>query len=291
MTDVRQTIHYANYMRKSGWQVVESAGIYYFIKRLPILGSILKLQRPEEIRIKKIRELTKKYRVFYIIIEPQNPLDAKLLTSLGYRQTKSSYLPTKTLQIDLTQTNKQIERGMKKDTRAIFRGLHNDTMGFYNRGKVVKNEAGKVVKSVKNLESSPEAFFLAWKRAVGVKRYVLSLEKLKLLKKTFKKRALFLLANDGSAGAVFLTTDKITYYYQAFTNDAGRKAHNQYRVVFDGIFWAKRMGTKIFDFEGIYDERFPNRSWKGFTHFKKSFGGYEISYSGCYTRYSLSLIR
>ena len=99
------------------------------------------------------------------------------------------------------------------------------------------------------------------------------------------------MANDGSAGAVFLTTDKITYYYQAFTNDAGRKAHNQYRIVFDGIFWAKRMGAKVFDFEGIYDERFPNSSWKGFTHFKKSFGGYEISYSGCYTRYSLSLIR
>lgn len=281
MIDIRQSVHYANYMARSGWKVISAAGIYYYFKKIPLLGNVLKLQRPEEIRIKKIKELTKTYRVFYIIIEPQTVLDANLLISQGYKLTKSSYLPTKTLQIDLTQTSGQIVRTMKKDTRLIFSDLNNHTIGFYNRGKVVK--------SVKNLESSPEAFFLAWKGAAGLKRYVLSLEKLKLLKKTFKKRALFLLANDGSAGAVFLTTDKITYYYQAFTNDAGRKAHNQYRVVFDGIFWAKRMGTKIFDFEGIYDERFPNSSWKGFTHFKKSFGGYEIEYPGAYTKLVFSI--
>jgi lipid II:glycine glycyltransferase (peptidoglycan interpeptide bridge formation enzyme) len=266
MIDIRQSVHYANYMARSGWKVISAAGIYYYFKKIPLLGNVLKLQRPEEIRIKKIKELTKTYHVFYVIIEPQTALDANLLISQGYKLTKSSYLPTKTLQIDLTQTSKQIKRGMKKDTKVIFRGLN------------------KVVKSVKNLESSPEAFFRAWKKAVGFRRYVLSVDKLRFLKKCFRKKALFLLAADGSAGAIFLQTDKITYYYQAFTSKSGRKAHNQYRIVFDGLSWAKRTGTKIFDFEGIYDERFPNGSWKGFSHFKKSFGGYEVAYPGCYTK-------
>lgn len=53
--------------------------------------------------------------------------------------------------------------------------------------------------------------------------------------------------------------------------------------------WAKKRGCKIFDFEGIYDERFPNKSWLGFTHFKKSFGGYEVSYPGTYTKTRLEV--
>ena len=33
-------------------------------------------------------------------------------------------------------------------------------------------------------------------------------------------------------------------------------------------------GLKIFDFEGIYDQRFPklNKGWIGFSNFKKGFG-------------------
>lgn len=279
MVDIRQSVHYANYMAKTGWKVISAAGVYYYLRKIPLLGYVLKLQRPEEIRIKKIKELTKTCRIFYSIIEPQTALDAKLLTSQGYKLSKSSYLPTKTLQIDLTQTNEQIERGMKKDTRLIFRDFDQHTIGFYNEGKVVK--------SIKNLESSPEDFFWAWKGAVGSKRYILSIDKLIFLKKSFKKSALFLMANDRSAGAIFLLADNIAYYYQAFTDDAGRKTHNQYKIVFDGIFWAKRRGAKVFDFEGIYDERFPNESWKGFAHFKKSFGGYEKEYPGCYSKFRL----
>jgi lipid II:glycine glycyltransferase (peptidoglycan interpeptide bridge formation enzyme) len=47
------------------------------------------------------------------------------------------------------------------------------------------------------------------------------------------------------------------------------------------------MGCKIFDFEGIYDSRFPIKSWLGFTHFKKQFGGNEIAYPGCYIKFRL----
>ena len=38
------------------------------------------------------------------------------------------------------------------------------------------------------------------------------------------------------------------------------------------------------DLEGVYDERFPNKKWLGFTHFKKCFGGKEKEYPGTYTR-------
>ncbi|KKU12271.1 MAG: Methicillin resistance protein [Candidatus Woesebacteria bacterium GW2011_GWA1_45_8] len=260
MVDIRQTHEYANYLSHVGWIIERPAEINYFIKKIPILGSVLKVQRPEELRNEKIRELGKRYRAFQTIIEPKTELDANYLTSIGFKLSKSPYLPTKTLQIDLTQSKQQIFRNLKKDSK---QALH----------------------KTKNLGTTQtadlEEFRNLWKKAVGVKRYVPPATHLEALRKSFRNKSCFLLSDDKSAGAIFLMGDKITYYWQAFTNKEGRRSLAQYKIVWEGILWAKERGAKVFDFEGIYDERFPNKSWQGFTHFKKSFGGYEVLYPGC----------
>ncbi len=264
MVDIRQTIQYGNYLSKIGWEVEKAAEINYFIKKLSLLGSVLKIQRPGEIRISKIRELAKKYRAFQIIIEPKSLLDADFLVSLGFRLSKSPYLPTKTLQIDLTQTKEKILKGFEKDAKSAIK----------------KGESLKVADYKDNLDK----FRNAWRRSVRLKRYVPPLEHLVSLKKSFKNNSLFLMTKDESAGAIFLSSDGIGYYWQAFTNREAREKLEQYKVVWGGILWAKKMGARIFDFEGIYDERFPNKSWLGFTHFKKSFGGYEVTYPGTFVK-------
>jgi lipid II:glycine glycyltransferase (peptidoglycan interpeptide bridge formation enzyme) len=87
-------------------------------------------------------------------------------------------------------------------------------------------------------------------------------------------------------GALFTRPreSKIAYYWQAFTNSEGRTSLSQYSLLYHGILWAKKQGSRVFDFEGIYDPRFPNKSWQGFTHFKKSFGGYEVEYLGTFVK-------
>lgn len=267
INDIRQSAHFAKYLKQIGWTVETQAGINYFIKKLPVIGSIVKIQRPDEIRINKIRELSKKFRAFQIIIEPKTQLDANYLSSIGFRLSKSPYLPTKTLQLDLTQSEKKLSGHLKKDARRAVR---------QNR-------------SIATNLSSPEEFRNLWKKAVGLKRYVPPLAHLKALKKSFKNNSLFITSSDGSSGAIFLLADGMGYYWQAFTNPEGRKKLYQYKIVWEGILWAKKKSAKIFDFEGIYDERFPNKSWSGFTHFKKSFGGYEISYPGTFTKTSFRI--
>jgi lipid II:glycine glycyltransferase (peptidoglycan interpeptide bridge formation enzyme) len=256
MVDIRQSIQYANYLGKIGWTVERLGEINYFIRKLPLVGSIIKLQRPEEIKIEKIRQLAKEYRAFQIIVEPKTELDAKYLFSLGFKLSKSPYLPTKTLQLDLTKSEKALFKNLAKDAKGAIR----------------KN---------KNLEikkSSPENLRLTWEKAVGIKRYIPSLNHLKALKKSFKNRALFLTHQD--AGAIFLTVEGIAYYWQAFSGPVARKSLYQYKILWEGILWAKAKGARVFDFEGIFDERFPKKDWKGFSHFKKSFGGYEVDYPG-----------
>lgn len=267
MVDIRQTVQYANYLSKIGWRVEREREINYFIKKLPIVGSIMKIQRPEEIHINKIRELAKKYRAFQVIVEPKTDFDAKFILSLDFKLSKSPYLPTNTLQIDLTQTKEKIFKVFKKDAKSAIK-----------KGGNLK---------ITDYKDNLDKFRNAWKKSVGLKRYVPPLDHLVSLEKSFKENSLFLMTRNESAGAIFLSGDNIGYYWQAFTNPEGREKLEQYKIVWEGILWAKKKGVKVFDFEGIYDERFPNKSWLGFTHFKKSFGGYEVVYPGTYIKWFL----
>ena len=222
----------------------------------------MKIQRPEEINTPKIKELARKHRVRKVITEPKNEEDAKYLDSCGYKQT-SPYLPSKTLHLDLTNPKPDLLGGMERDTSSAI--------------SETKKLKPREAKSKKELEK----FRAEWRNSVGLKRHVPSVEKLTNLKDGFGEDALFL--SIGDSGAIFLKTNTIAYYWQAFTGKAGRESLAQYKIVWEGILWAKTRGVKIFDFEGIYDERFPDKSWKGFTHFKKSFGGEEIIYPGAFT--------
>src|SRR3989337_2280153 len=123
MIDIRQTPQYANYLKKIGWQVERAAEINYFVKKIPILGSVLKLQRPEEIRLKKFWEIAKKYKSFQIIIEPKTELDSVFVSSVGFKLSKSPYLPSKSLLLDLTLSTRHLINNLHKDARAaILRG-------------------------------------------------------------------------------------------------------------------------------------------------------------------------
>ncbi len=266
MIDIRQTSKYTKYLRQINWIVEDVNHTSCFIKKLPLIGSVIKIQRPEAILLKKIEKLAKKHHAFQIIIEPKTELDAKFLKNVGFRLSRSPYLPTKTLHLDLTATKEELFKQLKKDAKQAIK----------------KAESSNI--KCQNIEK----FRKAWKKAVSRKRYVPPLRNLKALKESLGNDCLFLLTEDNSAGVIFLRTDKIAYYWQAFTNQTGRKSLTQYKIVWEGILWAKEQGVKIFDFGGIYDNRFPNKSWFGFSHFKKSFGGHEMKYPGAFVKIYLT---
>ncbi|MEK7168737.1 MAG: hypothetical protein AAB778_01880 [Patescibacteria group bacterium] len=290
MTDIRQSINYKNYLESQGWIVKRVDNINYFLRKIPILGSVLKVQRPVKLNFKTIQKLEKKYRVFQTIIEPNDKKIEARIQNLGYKLSKSPFLPTKTLHLDLTKNERQIWEGFSKHTRQAIR---KSVIAFGS--DEMKGSGGFIKKS-----SSPkkiEKFRNAWKKSVNFNRYVPSLESLLNLKKSFPNNHLIFLASHNKfgsiiGGAIFTisshgVSDYITYYWHGFTNYEGRTSLSQYALLYQGILWAKKNGSRIFDFEGIYDERFPNKSWLGFTHFKKSFGGTEILYPGCYTKLRL----
>lgn len=279
MIDIRQTTEYANYLRKIGWVVERKNGVNYFIKKFPLIGSVIKIQRPKKINFEEVKKLSKKYRVFQVILEPKSPAIFNstkyhnLLISHGFKLSKSPHLPSKTLQIDLT---KPIEK--------IWSGLNNDARSGIRRGRSV------AVKKCFTL-SDLKKFHDAWRKSVKFTRFVPSYQSLINLRNSFSVHRPIILTSHNKfgsiiSGAIFTRSlHDYAYYWQGFTNNEGRTSLSQYSLVYQGILWAKRVGCKVFDFEGIYDERFPNKSWLGFTHFKKSFGGKEVLYPGCYTKF------
>jgi lipid II:glycine glycyltransferase (peptidoglycan interpeptide bridge formation enzyme) len=275
MRDIRQTLQYAEFLKKEGWIVERIDKVNYFIRKFPLIGSVLKLQRPEKLDFKTLLLLAKKYRSFQVIIEPKIGTDSVP----GFRLSKSTYLPSKTIQIDLTQSSGAIFANFKKDARyAIKRGEGISIKKYSTPDEIIKWRD-------------------AWKKSVNFKRFVPSTKQLINLCKSFPNNdSLFLASHNinGSiiGGALFTKPreSKIAYYWYAFTNSEGRTSLSQYSLLYHGILWAKKLGCKVFDFEGVYDPRFPNKSWLGFTHFKKSFRGHEVTYPGCYTKLGIPSI-
>lgn len=265
MLDIRQSSTYAAYLKNIGWQVDKERGNYYYSKKFPLVGAFLKLQRPEKIFLKDIRMLSKKRRAFRTIIELKTSKQKEFLKKNGYKLSKSPYLPTKTLVVNLKKPISELKSDLSKDAKRSLKKTQNIKIKRININEI-------------------EKFRKSWRKSVGMGRYVPSTKNLSAMKRVFNKNCLILYQTNASrhpgTGAVFLKDDMSAYYWYAFTDEKGRKTLSQYKLVWEGILWAKNKGVKYFDFEGIYDERFPKKSWRGFTLFKKKFGGKIKKYPG-----------
>ena len=119
--DLRQSKNYAAYLKQTGWVIEKIDETFVYIRKLPLTPfSVIKIQRPERIPdLKIIDRLAKKYRALYIFLEPSfrphSPLSN--LKTHNYKLAKSPYLPTKTIHLDLTQSEKKLLAQMKKDAR------------------------------------------------------------------------------------------------------------------------------------------------------------------------------
>jgi len=265
MTDIRQHRKYANYLESLNWIVEEKDGVKYFIKKI-LFFSVMKVQRPKKINLKHIEKLAKKYRAFQVVIEPRTFKEADELINPpagGGWQLGFPFIPSKTVFVDLKKSEKKIFENFTKDTRYSVRKSEN----------VEVSEEPDLTK-----------FRKLWKKSVNIKRHVLKQKEINALHENFGKDSLFLTAENGISGAIFLVAGDVGYYWYGFVGKTGRKKLSQYKVLWEGIKWARARGAKTFDMEGIFDERFPLPAWRGFTKFKKGFGGRVEKFPGAYQK-------
>ncbi len=176
----------------------------------------------------------------------------------SFRQDGWPLLASKTLRVDLSDIKP------RKDARYILRKFSNTNFQFSNNFQV---------------------FYEIFKKSAVRKRlWIPKFKDYMSLVTSFGKKC-FCLSVNNQAGALILIHEKTAYYYYAGATAEGTRQNLPYLVVGECMKEAKKRGCKTWDWEGIYDERWPNKGWRGFTHFKKSFGGYEVEFPGSFTRW------
>lgn len=235
----------------------------------------MKIQRGSgEVPIKSIIQISKKYKCKLINIEPYDEAQRDYYLVNGFKKTKEPSLPSKTIRIDLSKTYKQLLSQMHQKSR-------------YNIG-LSKQKKVRVIKS-KNIDEFAENWQASAKKR-GM--YFSQKHEIKSIYQSFGNQATILNAkfkDETIASILLLSTDKLLYYMYAYSSQKGNRMFAPSFLVWEALRLGKKIKLKYFDFEGVYDERFPLKSWKGFTRFKKSFGGEAIEFPEPVKKYFIPL--
>lgn len=271
-SEIQQSDRYAAYIRSLGWSVERVGGRYAYIKRLPFVGGLMKLQRVQTLPpIRQLMPVMKAYGIRTLAIEPDPTVPQAAFTawaktaSRAVRLNTSAYLPTKTYRVDVTA-----------DTDAIFRRFSEAKRRAVRRAQKhgVTVAVGKDISSLIRIKNA-SAGFLGFITTHGLDR---------MWPQFAPEHADTVLAcsKNGKlvAGILLFYWNRIAYYWVAGSTREGKKLFAPTLLVWHALLQAKKRGARSLDFVGVWDERMPaqNREWLGFTKFKEGFGGTALYY-------------
>lgn len=211
-------------------------------------------------------------KVLSLRVQPTGiPISKSELSSLKLKQIDYSQ-PSHTWHIDLSKDRDEIIADMNQNNRSIVRNY---------------SKKGLMYEQSNNPKDITRLTHLLHQVADHNKITVHSDE-------YFEKQATSLIGSD-AASLHFITFEEQTiaaalvyedattsYYAHAAASHEHRKLNASTALLGEIILDAKAKGKLICDLYGITDSPDSTHRWAGFTKFKKSFGGYEVTYSDTY---------
>ena len=287
--NIHQTKAHADFLRSIGWiieeKIIRGTRVYAFVRELPVLSiSVLKLQRicPKLIDEEWIEYLEKKYHVYETLVEiDELDLYPKTIDLAKFMPAADFMLTTKTRIIDLSQSEDLMLAAMKPKTR-------------YNIHVASKHALFTSIWSTKVIAGNDDLFEMIY----GLLRTNAARIKMLLLPKQWIKKQFGCFGNDGFVigvfdakkrlvnAAVFYCSDTTCSYNHNGSTEIGRRFMGPTLAVWEGIKEGKRRGSLTFDFDGVFDERYPHtqKRFQGFGRFKEGFGGNELYFQPMYRK-------
>jgi len=293
MEDIRQTKEWARYLREcnrivkkvptvpppryaAGATQPRGRNLNVFIKKIPLTPfSMMKIQRFHgKLDLSSLNEIKRKHKIVYSVVEPASATPGVRRrrnttpgeTFAGWKVNKKPFLPTKTIVIDLANNEKQLWKNLSTNAKRIL------------KQKDSTNDSSD--------EKSRIEFYEAWKGSS--KTWLMGEERFNKLLDAFGEKASLWISESKDkllSGIILLESSDTANYFQTWTSKEGRKLGAHYHLVWRVILECKKRGLKWFDFEGIFDERWPIKKWAGFSEFKKKFGGRVVTYPGSFMRW------
>jgi lipid II:glycine glycyltransferase (peptidoglycan interpeptide bridge formation enzyme) len=270
----QQSPLYANFMKSLRWHVESVDGVNIFLRKFPFMGGMMKIHRPEKLpNWQQLLPFIKTYNIKRLVIEPvahQNheelSLWCKKLSSY-VSISRSPFLPTKTILVDLTQTEDHIFQSFSEAKRRAVRRAQKNNLRIEESTNISE------LIQIKN-------------RSGGVFGFIATSGLKELWNSFYPKHAVILLAYSSSpknrlvSGILLLFWKSRAYYWIAGASRDGKKLFAPTLLVWEALKLAKKKKCKELDFVGVWDERIPkeNTSWAGFTKFKEGFGGATVYY-------------
>jgi lipid II:glycine glycyltransferase (peptidoglycan interpeptide bridge formation enzyme) len=287
-TDMRQTPMWEAYMRSIGWHVENISGTYIFLNRLKYVHrSFAKIQHPKgPLDLHAIDKYFQSQRIDTAIIEPHlSGHQPEIFKDFRFKPTRMKFGSTATILIDLNQSSENLFNSFSENAR---RNIH-------------KAQKLGIRTSIINFNSTNPfadfATFFALMTKVSKMRkfYIPSYNEMQKKYVAFGNNQFLAFAyshqqSEPIAAVWYGYYDKTLAYLHTGITDLGYSNFANYLLVWEGLLEGQRRNLQVFDFEAIYDERYPRdlKRWAGFTQFKKRFHGQIIHYPQPYLKnYSL----
>lgn len=276
--DIKQTPQWGNYLEQMGWtpKMVGKTLVLIRIIR-PFNFSVIKIIHPYgPLPFEKIDKLAKEFNALFVVIEPHHyKYNPASFPKKGYRVSFMRYTNSATIKIDLKQKEHDLFRSFSENAqRNIKKSLKNN---LRVETVFLKNE-----KTTKHFDQ----FFKLLENLKKIKKFYTPDYKEYIKKMTaFKDTSYILFAYEkGSKEPIatvwYASYNNVVSYIQTGITQRGYELLANYLLVWEGLKQAQKLKLEVFDFETIYDERYPkdHLSWRGYSEFKKRFHGYTIEY-------------
>ena len=255
-------------------------------------GPVAKTEKAFKKALKSLEKLANQHNAMFIRVEPENPDFAELLP----KNTKKSkdLNPKDTWVLDLTPDPATIITNFSQGTRTRYNQYAKKGLSVRSTKdpEEIKHlvELQKQLFKTKNINTFSENYLRTELKQPFATLYLVEYHTPEGKEPTPQDQANQTQQNtptppDGTvlAASLFFDYKNTRYYMQSAADSTYKKLPATVALLTTALFDAKDQGIKNFDFWGIAPDDAPkDHPWKGFTEFKKSFGGAPKHYAGTY---------
>jgi len=284
----KQSKEWSQYLATLGWKTKPATGGNLYYRSLPLLGNLGKaprliLEKPAS-QIPQLVDDLKKEKIRLVTLEPEFSNQPKLLyhalQNNGFKPTNHPLTPPLTL---ITNLN--------NDENELKKNLHTLAQRQIKKARQ-KNILVSTYRWPIPAEQLNDFYQLACQTADRQHCFRESFDQLINKANLFKDKCFLVMTSchdQPAAGVFLLIHDQIAYYHHAASGLLAHQTGAAYLAAWETINLSKKLGCQKFDFEGIYDPRYPKycTGWQGFSEFKKKFGGEELEYPKVWRRLSM----
>lgn len=250
-------------------KIVARRGSFLFVPHGPLIKEGDK-QEIIKTLLEELKRMAKGEGVAFIRFSPILEVkESNIFKDLGFRNAPIHMHPELTWELDISLSEEDILRGMRKTTRYLVKNAE-------------KNEDVEIVKGID--DEALKYFQEVYLETAGRQSFTpFSSNYLRKEIDAFKEDSQIMIFTGKYKGevvssAIIVYHSGIGFYHQGASSLKYPKIPVSYLLQWEAIKEAKNRGCKLYNFWGVIPEGVKNHPWAGLSLFKKGFGGSEKEY-------------